>query len=1176
MKLTHIRLAGFKSFAEPTVIMTPGQRIAIVGPNGCGKSNLIDAVRWVLGESRASNLRGESMQDVIFSGTSQRKSLSRASVELVFEQEGDGNSPWSIYRELSVKRVMNRDGESTYTINNQTVRRKDITDLFLGSGLGARSFAIIEQGMINKIIDSKPEEMRVLLEDAAGIARYRERRRESESRLSGAKEQLQRLSDVRNEWLGQYEKLEVQAKQARQFVNLNDDKTAHEAALLMCTVKREASVLKEAEEALITLETQRDDGQSTSQKAHQQAQQSRETYDALQAQLREAQQSQAQAHIEHTRLQSSFREAHQQKASLDEALQRLAEQQHHTIEEAEAHESALPELELKLASIEEALHVATEREATAQQALLESDAAFHLQQKKWSEHQQQLTTVEQQRQTLKVKDEHIQKRLTQLLNDEERTKQRLASVPKNELQALTELIEREEKAALILTEARTELQLAETSVKDKKAEFEVIQAAHETSRSLLQSLRSRYESVRRLEVERQTENWSDDWKAYSPFWAALSVEKGWERALEVVLRERFHARSASFELHEKLHWGGVLWSVEHLNATQETSALEYPKPKSALLLADLVKAATPEAAQAIHVWCAGYIVAPSLEAALAWQQAGELEHWTAVSPEGVCVDALSIQSFVRPDDHRAVLALKAERETLETELTQNENQFQAYDSSLKKTKQDVDFAEMALKAAQQQVVYCQEQWHQLNAERRVLEERMGHNERQITEITQQQSHITQQREYEKQDHEECLMQAQEIEIQHEMLMSDRELLRAARNEAEIVLSKARTVLSEAQHHTRQLQQDAVRVESAHKQWSEKKSWLAQQRESTLKQEQALQERLRVWEAQQMENPQELIAEAEANVSFALERLSTLENALQKAQLAWKEADEARLRADRQLQETQVKREALVLSVERARLAWSYTQQAIDALGDNAGVAEALLSQGEEALKARIKALEKQIISLGSVNLVALDEVEGAKSRLNELESQHSDVQEAVLTLEEAIRRLDIESRQRLRQALESLNQALSIHFAAMFGGGTAQLIPTNTDLLSAGIQLWAEPPGKRNVSLHLLSGGEKALTAISLMLALFELNPAPFCLLDEVDAPLDDVNTARLAKMLVQLSERVQCVYISHHRLTMEVAEQLVGVTMPEAGVSKVVEVDMQSALAWAGAQKKKGVEAHG
>lgn len=1174
MKLTHIRLAGFKSFAEPTVILTPGQRIAVVGPNGCGKSNLIDAVRWVLGESRASNLRGEAMQDVIFSGTSQRRALNRASVELVFEQDGEGNSPWSVYRELSVKRVMTREGESTYFINNQTVRRKDVTDLFLGSGLGARSFAIIEQGMISKIIESKPEEMRTLLEDAAGIARYRERRKESESRLQSAREQLQRLSDVRGEWTGQYERLEVQAKQARLFMDLQERKAKHEAALLMCTAQREEQQFKEAESRLSTLEVQREAAQQSYQTAQQTAEQARDSYDGVQAKLREAQQVQAQAQVERTRIQSTVRETRQQQANLEEERTRLQVQQQHWEGDWAAHSNALPAVEAEQQKVAEALEYATQRETIAREALMAADAAFHLQQKQWSEHQQRLSQIEQQRQTLKVRDEHIQKRLAQLGSEEERAQQRLAAVPQVETETRDALVEREEKAAEALAEARVELDVAETALKERKTDYEVARAASETTHSMVQSQRARYEAVRVLEQEKMTADWAAEWAEQPPFWSSLSVEPGWERAVEVVLRERFHARTGRFDADTSLHWGGVIWSVDQACALEKCKAPVLAKGMKRL--SDVVETSSDEARAAFDLWCGDIVTAQNIDVALQWQTEGKLQGLRAVTPEGAWVDAVSVQSFVRPNDHRAAIALKVERETLENELIKYEVQLQNYESTLKASKQALDFAEMALKAARQQLTYWQEQWHQLNAERRVLEERAQRNEQQVSELAQHRRHIVQQREHEETDRIELQLQAEEAEAQHEALMEERERIRSARNEADVMVSKARTTLTEIQQQTRQLQQDQVRAEAEQRQWNEKKSWLTQQRESWVAQELTLQTRVAQWQAQPLEALQVALETANEAVERALQTLSTLEHTLQTAQTAWKEADEARLRADRQLQEHQSQREALVLAVERARLALGHTQEAVAASGLDLQQLESFMQQGSEALQRTLKTLEKEISALGAVNLVALNEVEGAKSRLNELESQHSDVEAAVLTLEEAIRRLDLESRQRLRQALEALNQALAVHFAAMFGGGTAQLVPTGTDLLSAGIQLWAEPPGKRNVSLHLLSGGEKALTAISLMLALFELNPAPFCLLDEVDAPLDDVNTARLAKMLVQLSGRVQCVYISHHRLTMEVAEQLVGVTMPEAGVSRVVEVDMQSALVWAGAQKKRGVEAHG
>lgn len=1189
MKLTHIRLAGFKSFAEPTVIVTPGQRIAVVGPNGCGKSNLIDAVRWVLGESRASNLRGEAMQDVIFSGTSQRKPLARASVELVFEQDGEGNTPWSIYRELSVKRVMTREGDSTYFINNQPVRRKDVTDLFLGSGLGSRSYAIIEQGMISRIIESKPEEMRTLMEDAAGIARYRERRKESESRLHSAREQLQRLTDVRQEWLTQHVKLEEQAMTARQFLGLQSQKAEHEAAVLWCAVQKEAAEFHEAEATLIKLDAEREQLQQRYVEAQMQAELLRTAYDDGQLNVREAQQAHGQLQLERAQLAANIREIESQYANLEEEWRRLDQQQLQLTADWATHESLSPALQEQLAQIQLSVEEALEKEQQAKEVLTGADEIFHAQQKQWSEHQQRLSQIEQQRQTLKVREEHVQKRLTQLAAEEERIQQRLAAVPKVDASTRTEIIEREQHVAMALEQDQQALALAEAALLQHRGEYESSHAALAQARAEWQSVQAKYEAIKVIEQERATSDWSGELGQLPPFWADLTVEAGWERAVEVVLRERFHARSVSSAQMissvtesetSTLHWGGVLWSPEHANEMWNGKAPIASKlpafPKGSIPLLNVVKANTESAQAALQAWCATIALAPSLELALEWQRSHRLNGCIAVTQEGVWVDAVSVQSFVRPEDHRAILALKSERALLEQNCALLRAQCDELEQHVEAVKDSIESTEKHLNQLRQTLSARQQEWHHLNTERRITEERVQRNEQQLLELGQQRRHSVQQREHEEQDREALHFQMEEVEQQYEVLMSERERLRSARNEADVELSKARAILQEAQQRTRQGQHDLVRAESAWRQWEEKHAWLTQQKTAHEQQVQAFHQKQSGCASSELEPLNISLRGYDERLASAAQALKASEQALEQAQHQWKAVDELRLQSERALNQLQAQRERSMVSVERARVAWSHSAELMEACEVPRERVKILAALGEASLKEGLGILLSELEALGPVNLVALDEVEGAKTRLNELESQHSDVEAAVLTLEEAIRRLDSESRQRLREALEGLNRALSVHFSAMFGGGTAQLVPTSADLLSAGIQLWAEPPGKKNVSLHLLSGGEKALTAISLMLALFELNPAPFCLLDEVDAPLDDVNTARLAKMIVQLSGRVQCVFISHHRLTMEVAEQLVGVTMPEAGVSKVVEVDMQSALAWAGAQKKKGVEAHG
>lgn len=1155
MRLTHIKLSGFKSFTDPTTIHVPGQLVAVIGPNGCGKSNVIDAVRWVLGEASAKQLRGESMQDVIFNGAATRRPAPRASVELVFDNSDHSlQGAWGQYAEVSIKRQLTRQGESTYFINNQTVRRRDITDLFLGTGVGARGYAVIEQGMISRIIEARPEELRAYIEEAAGVSKYKERRKETEGRLKDTREHLQRLGDLQNELARQVEKLEKQAETAERYKSLTAQLNQQQDLLDYAQWQQSLAAADKATAQHQSLQAQQDETaaqvQALNDEVHalQTAEQSqqqavhelsnkrgvlREQIARLEEQIRHQQNL-------HQRIERDKQAAQAQMQRIHQEQQQIRVQLEENELQAEEKQTELAEWAMQVAEHEERLPELEEAQATL-------NAAFQTQQDEANRIRRELALKQQQL-------AHAE----QTVAKHEERKGRL----KQENQALNLPDEAETAAA---QEAAALLQSQQEHYEEQIiAAEEALHAAREafqTTSSRFQSLKQQHITLQAQQqalsqILSQQQEAADFWQATDyaaapQLWQHITAPAEWQHALSVILAERLHARSVphGFVPPAPLPQGQAAWLSDDLSGGIKKSL-----PVQALL--NQIQA-QPPFQTALHHWLDGVLCAPDLGYALAHQSdLGAHQIW--LTPEGHQIDKVSVLLYAKPAQE-SLIAQKARLDGIASELENLAPELSAAEAAFKQAEAAVRSSEVQHKNLMQQQQQHTRQYSQ--AQQRAAELlartnqgqiRREHIERELAQLAEEQTVLQHTSDGLSDDIATLQEAAAELEHQQQTTAHSRQEQQGRLKQAQLALLEANRQYGLAEVAVHKLnqqkqnyQQQIARLEQQTLDWQERQQELALAYETEFQNDEQHIKLDELTEAVQTLDEeyiavQDKLAQIQEQGREQYARVQTLQTKLPQLQAATQTA---------LLQQ----QEALINA---KRYHQNLTERAadLDAL-------EALAKESPKVLNSSIGSLTQQIEALGAVNLAALQELEEARERDGYYRSQSEDVQAAITLLEEAIAQIDDKTKERFKETFDAVNGKVQTFFPTLFGGGEATLKMIGDDLLTAGVSIMARPPGKKNSTIHLLSGGEKALTAMSLVFALFSLNPAPFCLLDEVDAPLDDANTSRFCNLVKEMSAQTQFLYISHNRLTMEMAEQLVGVTMQEKGVSRVVAVDIKQAL---------------
>ena len=1166
MRLSYLKLSGFKSFVDPTTLHFPGDLVGIVGPNGCGKSNVIDAVRWVLGESKASELRGESMQDVIFSGSIARKASGRASVELVFENnQGRITGPWAQYGEIAVKRILTRDGQSTYWINNQAVRRKDVYDLFMGTGLGPRAYAIIGQGMISRVIESRPEELRVFLEEAAGVSRYRERRKETEGRLSDARENLSRIQDIQIELEGQLEKLQHQAEAAQKHTELTtrrDEKQRwlwftrrQEAAegIDRLTAKKQEIALKIEEKTAALRSIERS------------LEESRQNYHQATDAVHDAQTALFETNTEIARIEAEQRRLSENRdravlmkehalGSIDAETRTIADAEAQRIVDAEAatlKDLHRADLVAKAASLTEAI-------VPLEKALASRNESFVAAQADLATAQAELRALQDRQHDLEQRQRSLAARIA-AIDAERQSIERVDPTAKN-LMAQN----REEALAMAAT-AQGKLAEAEQDIdRAERLREDALKAARE-SHEAMTHVQAQLEALQSLQAQIDAKDELTPWLSRQGLgekprlWDRIRVTDRWRVAVEAVLADRLGAVELD-AVGQAERFANNLPPARLAVFAAGHSGTGTPDPSS---LAAQVQGEDAVSA-VVRSWLMDTRCSDSLSEALrAQEQQGSGQSW--VTAEGHIVSNGLVRFYAPENIQAGVLERRGKIEQLGLQERAQKLVVEESENSLKRAEAALDQRRQLLNQLRDQARSAQVRAHELEVAELRLDEKIQRLESKDSalgasldglraELAATESQLLQTASTRELAQQRLTDQQNESEQQRQALESQQTELQQARAELQEVERAVQEALMAIRLSQEQQRAFEERLAQARQRLSEAQSRLAQA-ETQLKDIQV------ALDSSALQPLLDQRLSREAAVAEIRERADQLSQAM-------RQLDEQRVMVEREV--APLRDHLTQIEIDASGLRTSLLQvdeQMTDAqvlLADVAAGIEAAFPDGRypkpSSLHSEVQRISREIDAMGPVNLAALSELEQATERKQFLDAQSADLNSAVETLEDAIRKIDRETRSLLQDTFDTVNKNFGELFPKLFGGGEAKLVMTGEEILDCGVQVMAQPPGKRNTSIHLLSGGEKALTATALVFALFQLNPAPFCLLDEVDAPLDDPNTERFCNLVRHMSSSTQFIFITHNKIAMEMAQHLMGVTMQEQGVSRVVAVDLDAA----------------
>ena len=1170
MRLSHIKLAGFKTFVDPTVIPVPSDLVGVVGPNGCGKSNVIDAVRWVLGESKASALRGESMQDVIFNGSANRKPVGRTSVELVFDNSlGKAGGQWSDYAEISIKRVLLRDGDSSYYMNNIHVRRRDIADVFLGTGIGSRGYAIIEQGMISRIIEAKPEELRIFLEEAAGVSKYRERRRETELRLRDTRENLSRIDDICQELEKQLQHLEEQAEVAGKFKDMQSQlSTAHN--LLWLARKQEAATHRlRREKEVQRLELELEAETSCLRETEKRLEEGRAKHYAASDSLHEGQGELYAANAEVARIEQQVQHLRENQQRIEQQITVAGNQIKHHEEQMESSTKSLDQWRRELEKASLNFEGSKDKTAAENEKLPQTETAFRLCQEKLREVQRSLLLTDQARQLEESHRTHAEKSLQQLESRREKLLEEKESLPQPDDLDLSRLQREIESTAVELKSKQDSLaQTEEQLLKTEEIKREI---THETQmlEQKITKMEARSSALERLQHRLEDNEGLSEWlakyklDALPRLWQNIQVDKGWEDALESVLRERLN--SSSLERLEIVQdWiedsppGKWTLFETKVSVEQQLSDETLHGKKDWKSLEWYLTCEDTGIKSVLKEWLRGIFVVESIQDGLLQRTKlapGEM----LVTREGHFFTQHSL-TYYAPDSQlhgvlarqREITQIKTDAEGLGVSLTKQKSRLVIVEEDCNKL--GVLISQLRIDSEE-----LQQKHHDLQMQALKLTQLAEQSSQRGDQILVELTGVKQQIDVEdsqKQSSEKKLAEYQDqVLVLQGRVKKEKEEEEAAEqtlnNQRQLVQNVVKE-MQEAEFYEKTCQNKIVEIENTilgiNESFAELRTSLEKlESEQDSFDESALNSQLQEW-----------LALREQRELFLKDARSTLEDAAKELQ----EMEQERIASEQKLHPLRESISQARLKEQEAHIVENQFDEKLKEAGaDEEELRQVLGKTRPSRIQSDIDQLNTEIESLGAVNLAALEELHTSQERKIYLDSQFKDLQEAVETLENAIRRIDRETRERLLETFEKVNGHLDEMFPTIFGGGKAKLVLSGEEILDSGVQINAQPPGKKNSSIHLLSGGEKALTALALVFSLFKLNPAPFCLLDEVDAPLDDNNTERFCDLLRKMSDQTQFVFVSHNKITMELAQQLIGVTMQEQGVSRIVSVDIEEAV---------------
>lgn len=1163
MHLSKLKLSGFKSFVDPTTVPFPSKLIGVVGPNGCGKSNIIDAVRWVMGESSAKHLRGDSMADVIFSGSTSRKPVGKASVELVFDNsDGSLGGEYASYSEISIKRQVTRDGQSNYFLNGTKCRRRDITDIFLGTGLGPRSYAIIEQGTISRIIEAKPEELRVFLEEAAGISKYKERRRETVNRIRHTRDNLDRLNDIREELDKQLARLKRQSRTAEKYKILREEERLNKGQL-QALRWQDINAHYQVTESLITKQQIAAEAVVAKQRS-------------VETDIEKQRQDHTEASDAFNKIQTGFYSVGSDIARLEQSIQHAKERRQqiqNDIRQVEAElnqaqaqlnidRERIESLETEKNSLEPQLNQLEESAAQSAQQFSDSEESMRQWQSSWDDINKQAMEPAQAAEVQRTRIENFDRTILDLTQRKEKLEQELHSISPEKFNEEISVLQQQMESVSAEAESHKELlATSQQQITHAREEIVSLNNALHNKRDDLQSMRGRCSSLEALQQAALGKEDSDlnQWLNAQSLTDAprlaeeLNVDAGWERAVESVLGHYLQAVC----IDDMSNLASHLTQLENGSiALFDTASNASSATLLANTLLEKVKSNYDLKSVLGHI-----LVASSLDDALSMRVSLE-SYQSVITPEGIWLgqnwiryvknDASESGIIQREQEikslHQGIDSLDADVKALQAQLEQQQQQ-------LKTVESERDSHQSMLNQTTRQLADVQAQLNSKKTNRQQVESRQQNLQ---AEFTQAEEKITQAQNESKEARgklQHALDSMAELEIKRNELSQQRDVINEQHAQHRIKSNEDREALHSVKIRVETLRAELTSTQQTLSRMDSQLEQLTSRRDELTKSfaegEEPLAEMAKDIELLLMQR-----VEVEAQMTQARKVMEDIEHQLQAL-------EELRSQVEQEHEES---RDAL----EQTRLNWQeqkVRRQTIEEQVIEAGFELSVLIQempedaNIEAWQATVEDLEAKINRLGPINLAAIDEFEQESERKEYLDAQNEDLVEALKTLEDAINKIDRETRTRFSDTFDKVNTKLKDLFPRLFGGGHAYLELTGDDILEAGVTVMARPPGKRNSTIHLLSGGEKALTAVAMVFAIFELNPAPFCMLDEVDAPLDDANVGRYSQLVKHMSEKIQFIFITHNKVTMEIAEHLTGVTMSEPGVSRLVAVDVDEAV---------------
>ena len=1159
MRLKSISLSGFKSFVDPTKVTLPSNMCAVVGPNGCGKSNIIDAVRWVMGESSAKTLRGESMTDVIFNGTTHRQPVGQASIELLFDNSaGKVGGEYAAYNEISVRRLVTREGTSDYFLNGNKCRRRDITDLFLGTGLGPRSYAIIEQGMISRLIESKPEDLRVYIEEAAGISKYKERRRETENRMQRTLDNLDRLTDLREELERNLTHLKRQAQAAERYADYKAEERKLKAQLLTLQRRVQAGVATRAQTEIDDFATERERYQAQVSSCVSEIESLRQQITDANADASQLQGDFYSLGSEVSRIEQAMNFAKQRRETLARDLEQTLDGKQRELGLVDSDSQRLTELAEAIASIEPTLTREREEVGRVDQTLAEAEKIAATADDNWEHFTQRAAVPKQQVEVQQGRQGNAERNLA-ALND------RLARI-KAELAGLSESVDETD-----LSTVSSELADTEQAVVTQKTCLDSLKETLQSSRSELAALRQKQDELRReiqsltgqrasleaLQSDAQARSSGDfvrEWLGNhgiaraAPLVEAIVVDEGFESAADLVLGDWLVALQAELT---------SLSSSIDVPPTGLTLVDAEPGERSAdpLLLSHYI-----QLPRGLEHLMSGVRVAEDWQEALGARASLSVDE-SIISKDGLWVAKHWMRSRGEADAEQGIIARQSQLNSVAEVFEVASRALDGTDARIQELRVKRTDTERTIDAEQEVLQVAQQALSRLDTQRRALiaerEQRQNREAQLRQDVTDAEARAA--------EEQSVIDEAKQMlnRAQHQVESDEgvREALETARTQAREQVRQCRQEKqqadvglnrSEVRHRELLTQREALSrsIERAREQVTNH-----EQREASIRGEMPTEENPDLAAQQELSELLERRLAVESQLTQARQGLSELESALRSKEQSRMEAEQAVAGVQTRSEGARLKVAETGVRVEQIDAALSELEVTLE------DVEESLPKDADETeWQVRVERIAARIHRLGPINLAAIDETTRAEERKEYLDAQDDDLRTALETLQTAIKKIDKETRSRFKDTFDTVNAGFAELFPKVFGGGTACLEMTGDDLLDTGVAIMARPPGKKNSTIHLLSGGEKAMTAIALVFSIFQLNPAPFCMLDEVDAPLDDANVGRYSRLVSEMSKKVQFVFITHNKITMEAAEQLMGVTMHEPGVSRLVTVDIEEA----------------